>query len=117
MDEWTARIRCNENEVGGSFSVLFFIGVVPEDPKQWAKSASCVGVHDVFVGSGSIQDEAEIEGFVDLNESLKKSGIISLTPDAVVPFLKDELHWRVQNVRCIPDLYALSPLIFRIFSR
>lgn len=96
--EWNACIRCNENEVGGSFSVLIFIGAVPDDPMQWMKSTSCVGVHDVFAGYGESRDEAEVEGFVDLKEGLKKARIGSLTPDVVVPFLKDELHWRVQNV-------------------
>ena len=114
MLEWTARIRCNECELGGSFSVLIFIGMVPDDPKQWGSSPSCVGIHDVYVGKTSrdnaSQEEAEVEGFVALNEGLLKHyGVNELTPNVVVPFLKNELHWRVQNVSCMFMYLLRSP--------
>ena len=98
MLEWTARIRCNQNELAGSFSVLIFIGNVPDDPKQWATSSSCVGFNDVYAGSASHED-AEVEGFVPLNDGLLNHfGPSQLTPEVVAPFLKTELHWRVHNV-------------------
>jgi tyrosinase len=33
--EWTARIECNKFELGGSYSVLIFLGHVPDDPQEW----------------------------------------------------------------------------------
>ena len=106
--EWTARIRCDEHELGGSFSVLIFLGEVPDDPKQWATSASCVGIHDVYTSRTSARDhsasqaDAEVEGFVPLNEGLlEHSGANELTPDVVLPFLKNHLCWRVQDVSSV----------------
>lgn len=97
---WTTRIRCNDSEVGGSFSILIFIGEVPEDPKEWRKSSTFVGSEDIF---GSEQSEAnanlDVEGFVHLNHALAKhSASRSLDPKDVVPFLEHKLQWRVQKV-------------------
>jgi tyrosinase len=103
MLEWSVRIRCNEFELGGSFSVLIFVGTVPDDPKQWLTSPSCVGIHDVYAGSAprdsGSRGDCEVEGYVGLNRGLlEQLGAIELTPDVVVPYLKSELHWRVQSV-------------------
>jgi tyrosinase len=45
--------------------------------------------------------DAEVEGFVHLNDGIvEHSGLDSLEPDVVVPYLKTDLHWRIQKV-CI----------------
>jgi tyrosinase len=103
MLEWSVRIRCNEFELGGSFSVLIFVGTVPDDPKQWLTSPSCVGIHDVYAGSAphdsDSRGDCEVEGYVRLKGGLlEQLGASELTPDVVVPYLKSELHWRVLNV-------------------
>jgi tyrosinase len=113
MLEWTVRIRCNTQELSGSFSVLVFLGRVPDDPKKWARSPSCVGIHDVFASScppdSPSEADAEVEGYVALNEGLLKySGLSELIPDVVVPYLKSELHWRVQDVSYIYILKSSS---------
>jgi tyrosinase len=46
--DWTARIEVKKYEVGGSFLVLLFLGVVPDDPRQWRSSPNFVGAHHVF---------------------------------------------------------------------
>lgn len=115
MLEWAARIRCDQYELGGSFSVLIFIGSVPDDPKQWETSESCVGIYDVYTGKPSDspgEGDAEVQGFVSLNEGiLKHSGASTLTPDVVVPFLTSELNWRVQNVSDILPWFINRPAL------
>lgn len=100
---WTTRIRCDDSKVGGSFSILIFIGEVPEsDPKEWRKSPTFVGSENIFASKRSEANyNVEVEGFVHLNHALAKhSASRSLDPKDVVPFLEHNLHWRVKKV-CI----------------
>ncbi|KAK0450230.1 photo-regulated tyrosinase, partial [Armillaria borealis] len=103
--DWTARIRVKKYGLGGSFSVLIFLGEVPEDPQLWHSSPSFVGAHHAFVNSAADQCEncrsqadLIIEGFVDLESAIaKRSGLRSFDPAVVEPYLKRELSWRVQK--------------------
>ncbi|KAI0297678.1 photo-regulated tyrosinase [Russula brevipes] len=104
VHDWTARIHFKKYELGGSFSVLIFVGEVPENPSQWRTCPSFVGVHAAFVNSAASQcsncrSQADIviEGFVHLNSTLVgRSGLPSLEPNVVTPYLKNNLHWRIQ---------------------
>jgi len=99
--EWSARVRCNKYELGRSFSVIFFLVNVPDDPDEWFTSPHFVGSFEAFVGSDTRSQSADhnIEGFVNLNDGLvKHSGQDTLEPNVVVPFLTNNLHWRIQKV-------------------
>ncbi|KDR79498.1 hypothetical protein GALMADRAFT_208846 [Galerina marginata CBS 339.88] len=104
--DWTARIEFKKYELGTSFSVLVFLGAVPEDPEQWAVSPNFVGALHAFVNSkaghcANCRNQVQLvqEGFVHLNQAIvKHSGLNSLNPDVVEPYLTKELHWRVQKV-------------------
>ncbi|KAJ6568747.1 tyrosinase [Mycena capillaripes] len=103
--EWTARVQVKKYEVGGSFMILLFLGDVPNDPKQWRTSPNFVGAHSVFANSVPercancrTHRDAEVEGFVHLDDGIAEhSGLDSLEPDVVEPYLKHNLHWRVQK--------------------
>ncbi|KAG8891242.1 hypothetical protein FRC00_014037 [Tulasnella sp. 408] len=104
--DWTARIHVNKYAVGCSFSVLIFIGPVPEDPTQWRTSESYVGAEHVFVNSQAEEcencrntAEAELEGFVHLNKAIAaRSGLNSFDRAVVEPYLKENLAWRILKV-------------------
>ncbi|KAG8983088.1 hypothetical protein FRB94_008587 [Tulasnella sp. JGI-2019a] len=108
--EWTARVRCNEHALGGSYSVLIFLGLIPEDPKDWRVSPSLVGMHGVYTddsggyggygssGQGGNTVDREVEGYVKLNRALMRSGIPSFKEEDVIPYLRDNLGWRIQKV-------------------
>ncbi|KAI8994151.1 tyrosinase [Trametes punicea] len=106
--EWTARIHVKKYEVGGSFSILLFLGDVPDDsdPAEWRMSPNYIGGHHAFVNStpercANCRRQADlvIEGFVHLNEAIAKhSGLNSFDPAVVRPYLTRELHWRVMKV-------------------
>lgn len=104
--DWTARIEFKKYELGCSFSVLLFLGQVPSDPDDWQVSSNYVGAHHAFVNSQAAQcancvDQADVieEGFVHLNQAiLKHSGLNSLEPNVVLPYLTKALQWRVQKV-------------------
>jgi len=105
--EWTARIECNKFELSCSYSVIIFLGHVPDDPEEWQISPSYVGSHHAFVNTavGECENKAGviIEGFVHLNQAIVRlPGLKSLEPDVVVPYLTKNLHWRVLTVDCEP---------------
>ncbi|KAG8876840.1 hypothetical protein FRB97_003840 [Tulasnella sp. 331] len=103
--DWVARIQTKKYELGGSFSVVIFIGDFPEDPRQWRTSRAYVGAHHAFVNSNASrcencrnQQEIVSEGFVHLDEWLAAhSGLGSFEPHVVEPYLKQNLHWRIQK--------------------
>jgi len=107
IHDYTVRIHCKKYELGESFAVLIFLGDVPNDPSQWRGCDSFVGTHYAFVNSAASQcsncrNQAEeySEGFVHLNSAIaKRSGLSSYDPEEVLPYLKDNLHWRIQAVR------------------
>ncbi|KAF7349475.1 Tyrosinase [Mycena sanguinolenta] len=91
--KWTARIQIKKYE-------------------EWRFSPNFVGAHHVF--ANSVLDrcancrahrDAVVEGFVHLNKGINEhSGLHSLEPDVVVPYLKHDLHWRVQKAGGEPIL-------------
>jgi len=94
--EWGVRVRVKQGALGGSFSVLIFVGPVSGDPSQWRSSPSYVGSHSIFGGYGS-SDDTLTEGFVYItNKIAERSRLPSLDPSSVVPYLKGSLRWRVQ---------------------
>ncbi len=121
--DWTARIRVKKYALAGSFSVLIFLGEVPENPRSWRSSPSFVGAHHAFVNSAADQCEncrnqadLVIEGFVHLNTAIaQRSGLGSFEPAVVEPYLKRELSWRVQKVSLLPShlsqmlMFMVSP--------
>ncbi|KAK7036243.1 tyrosinase [Favolaschia claudopus] len=121
--EWTARIRIKKYEIGGSFLVELFLGSVPEDPRHWRTSPHFVGAHHVFANSVPERcancrnnRDVEVEGFVHLNDGIiEHSGLDSLEPEVVVPYLTHNLHWRVQKAGGEPvdlaDVQSLEILV------
>jgi len=105
LNDWTARIHYKKYELGSSFSVLIFIGDVPEDYTQWRSCPSYAGAHHAFVNSAAercenCRDLHDIvtEGFVHLDSTItRQSGLHSLATSVVEPYLKQNLHWRIQK--------------------
>jgi tyrosinase len=98
--EWTARIHASKSEYDTSFNVILFLGGVPKNPEEWLTSPRLVGKHSVMVRGGFGSRAPDItEGFVHLDNGIAKhSGLTSLEPKEVVPYLTKELDWRVQKV-------------------
>jgi len=101
--DWTARIEFKKYELQGSFSVLVFLGPVPENPQVWRISPNYVGAVHAFVNSvpercANCVNQADIvlEGFVHLNHAIARlSGLTSLDPNVIVPYLTKALQWKV----------------------
>ena len=100
--EWTARIEFQKYELGTSFSVLTFLGPVPDNPRELKTSPNYVGGVHAYVANRSQGDLTVQEGFVHLNHGIFKhlGQTTSLEPNVIVPYLTKNLEWRVQKVCC-----------------
>lgn len=106
VHDWAVRIHAKKYELGHGYVVLIFLGDVPDDPSHWRTCSTFVGAHVAFVNAGADQcancrEQAElvIEGFVHLSAAIvKRSGLASYEPSVVCPYLRDNLHWRIQTV-------------------
>jgi tyrosinase len=100
--DWTLRVVSDQNALAGSYTVHFFLGPVPEAPVDWLEATSYIGQHFAFTDPNET-DKMMIWSMVDLIEVLQDRGLSSLEPHVVVPFVQENLHWRVQKV-CITSL-------------
>ncbi|KAE9400782.1 tyrosinase [Gymnopus androsaceus JB14] len=123
--EWTARVQIKKHEVGGSFKVLFFLGNIPNDPREWSTAESFVGAFHGFVNTSAErcancrrQQDVVLEGFVHLNDGIAKiSNLNTFDPAVVEPYLTSNLHWRVQKVSTeVVDLSAVPSLQVTVTS-
>ncbi|KIJ93713.1 hypothetical protein K443DRAFT_111646 [Laccaria amethystina LaAM-08-1] len=100
--DWTARVEFKKFEIGHSFSILLFLGSVPEKPEEYYTSPHFIGAHHAFVNSSpshcqNCQNQKELveEGFVHLSRGILKYGKLESLDAAVVePYLTKDLHWR-----------------------
>ncbi|KIY70745.1 Di-copper centre-containing protein [Cylindrobasidium torrendii FP15055 ss-10] len=97
--EWHARVVFNAQDYGSSFEVLLFLGDVPEESTQWYGSDSYVGARYAWANSFMTQPELDVEtvGYIPLTEAIIASGLGSLEPASVTPYLDQALAWRVQT--------------------
>ncbi|KAJ7755497.1 photo-regulated tyrosinase [Mycena metata] len=99
--DWRVHVEAETHALGGSYSVYIFLGEVPNEPKEWMGSSSFVGVFDVFTRTNRdncpncrANMTAISEGVIYLGDALKKT-LNSWDAKDVVPYLKENLEWRV----------------------
>ncbi|KAF9477261.1 hypothetical protein BDN70DRAFT_810991 [Pholiota conissans] len=114
--EWTARIHSRKSECDSTYNVILFLGAVPKNPEEWLTSPNLVGKHSVLISSYRTGGRGldVTEGFVHLDNGIvKHSGLNSLEPNEVVPYLTRELDWRVQKIDgSIAHLDTLEVVVF-----
>ncbi|CAD6578783.1 MAG: hypothetical protein ASARMPRED_008848 [Alectoria sarmentosa] len=107
--EWITNIKAQKHAVGGAFNVHIFLGdFTSSNSKRWPFDANHVGTFTVLGDSDDTgcekcqTDQAanlQVTGQVPLTIALLErflAGIVpSLSEDAIVPYLKEKLHWRV----------------------
>jgi tyrosinase len=112
-NEWITNIRVKKHCLGGAFQVHVFFDGVPPDPLSWLTHRSNVGTFFVLgsdlADSGcdkckrDEEDGLKVRGIVPLTSSLvdviTQGKLSSLDPANVVPYLIDNIYWRVTLVR------------------
>lgn len=97
--EWTASLKYNLGELGDTFVVLFFLGPIHEDGSNLMISPNIIGTecrmihHMEGPGRPIIRSGGGV--YLDDRKIMKFSGLRDLTPENVVPFLRENLNWVV----------------------
>lgn len=103
----TARIQCKQYELQKhSFSVLLYLGEVPETGTNVRATTSYCGSFDVWVNremeaceNCRANADLTVRGYVHLNAAIAKvSSLESFGAKVVAPYLKENLSWRVERV-------------------
>lgn len=100
---YIVNIKANKGTEHGSYLVRIFLGDFTPDPMGWGRDPNLVGTHTVFSKQMS-QGIAPISvsGVVMLNKALEKAhaagDLHSLSPEVVAPYLRKNLHWRIEKV-------------------
>lgn len=106
--EWLVNLHIENFAVDGSFFIHVFLGDFSPNPTNWTQDVNLVGTHSVFSSAigktgcqNCLQDKknnAVVSGGVSLTTKLLEKGLPDLEPPTVAPYLKENLHWRVQKV-------------------
>jgi len=103
--DWRVRVLTPKYKLGGPYSILFFLGPVPDQDSQFRNAETLIGSVEVFANNrvdrcANCRGHSELtyEGLVYLNQALARSPIHQYDPREVVPYLKKNLHWRVTQV-------------------
>ncbi|RMD41599.1 hypothetical protein DV735_g3553, partial [Chaetothyriales sp. CBS 134920] len=126
--QWFARLRLQKYAANTAFTVLAFIGDPPEDTSQWTWAPNLVGALGQFIPINATDlfpngpPAGESEGQIALTHAaltgVNRGIIPDLSPDAVLPLLRDTLQWRVQAAEgCEIDIGSLTGLSIQIGSR
>ncbi|KAK2467605.1 hypothetical protein APHAL10511_000460 [Amanita phalloides] len=121
---WSVRLRVKKFELGRSFSVLVFLGDVPEDYNNWWTSENLAGVNQVFANSapgscGNCRQNSDMihEGFVHLNRLLARvvPNAGAFDPQLIKPYLTKNLHWRVVDTGRQPvEIHSLEVAVVAV---
>jgi tyrosinase len=109
--DWFIRVRVKKFQLKQSFTILFFLGPVPEDVAEWRTSEYLVGSHGEFVNSNpescancKENGDAITEGFIGLDDRLEEMGHGKKTEEQIENYITENIHWRVQKVSRHPRL-------------
>lgn len=88
------------------FFVHLFLGDAPADPLNWSFAPNLVASHSVvdtsLLSAASPGILTKLYGQIPLNRALLAAGNSVLAPANIVPFLTDQLSWRLQNTDDTP---------------
>jgi len=109
--EWVANIRVEKYAVKSTFFVHVFLGDFTNDPAGWGEDPNLVGSHVIFANNANFTgcqnclaaNEARklVTGTIPLTgalgDKLGAEKLAHLEPELVGPYLKANLHWRIQK--------------------
>lgn len=115
--------------LNGPFAIFYFIGRFDDDDvRNYAYQPTMAGINYVFTGSREACDncralddnDVEITGTKVITPMLmdyvKVGQLLDLSPEHVVPFLEDNLKWRIVDVS-FPFPFSFSYSLFQFAAR
>lgn len=105
--EWVANIRVKKYALNGPFFIHIFLGEFNPDPFSWSFEPNLVGTHCILARSDGAycvpcSSNEQVTGTIPLTSALldviSQGKLNGLDPSEVVPFLQQNLAWRVTLV-------------------
>ena len=101
--EYIANIASSRFGLNGPYNIFIFMNSpTSEDPSTWAFDSRLIGTHGVFAQSGMTMNDLVVTGAVPLTQALTTQiaagSLDSLDELLVVPFLQQQLNWRIATV-------------------
>ncbi|KAJ6261097.1 Tyrosinase [Drechslerella dactyloides] len=100
--EWTTNVRLNKYVAGGPYLINFYVGE-PTEGVEWTDDPNFAGSYYLFSKNGTCMGcppESVVTGSVPLTDILiqcaKNGHIQDLTPESVIPYLRNRIQWRIQ---------------------
>lgn len=88
-----------------SFYIHFFLGEVPQATETWGYAPNLIASHAVLLPRSTANSSEEYisYGQIPLTTALLRSpSVADLKPECVVPFLTEQLKWRIQTLKYKP---------------
>ncbi|OJD37056.1 tyrosinase [Diplodia corticola] len=102
--EYTANIKLSKCALGGPGVIYLFIGNFSDSPADWMTDDHLAGSSPLFVmddsamGAGESQDiYAAVSLTREIEQRVASEDLGCMDPSEVVPYLKENLQWRVQK--------------------
>ncbi|KAG8825735.1 hypothetical protein FRC19_010652 [Serendipita sp. 401] len=109
--DWVVNIIVEKYVAKSTFYVHIFLGDFNPDPSLWSQDPNLVGTHVIFTSQIEVTgcercqlgaaEHMRVGGTIPLTgalvQSVQEGRVPDLTPEHVAPFLRKELHWRVQR--------------------
>ncbi|KAM0276315.1 hypothetical protein ACHAQH_006858 [Verticillium albo-atrum] len=96
--EWLVNVRVINGALGGSFSILFFLGPAPREVTSWRMAPNLVGTMGIFA-MPHIASDNRVSGTVPLTKALVRAiaqGFLNrLDQDEVTQYLQKNLRFRI----------------------
>lgn len=101
--EYLANIFSQKFALNGSYAIYVFMGDYGETSAEWPTDPNLVGTHAVFAAiAGNVSSDLPITGVVPLTtmllEKVSEGQLSCMDPEDVVPYLTENLAWRVAMV-------------------
>ena len=115
--QYLANILSQKFALNGSYAIYVFMGDFDDTPSAWPLSPNLVGTHAVFAALSGADAASnppvmrkrdgsgiQVTGTMPLTSMLlakvQADELPCMDPDTVVPYLTDNLQWRVSMVSC-----------------
>jgi tyrosinase len=121
--EYTANILTPRYALGGSYNVFAFNGnPTISDPTRWIEDPNLIGLMGVMATSGMTDSKVISSGSIPLTTTLKnlvgtQGGLLSSLAEAVVvPYLTDNLKWKIQGPNGEVDPSSLNGFVVEVIT-
>jgi len=126
--QWSIHLHLERFAYDTTFTIDFFMGTPPADSSLWGTAPNLIGSHAQFIATnvslthpnGGIERLllGEISMTHTLAAGVARGMIDDLSPESVLPLLRNNLHWRARTPdNCEIDLDSLAGLSISVASR